>query len=69
MVTSDASGYLLNMFIYYRCFRRHDEIQRMFQLGYNYAHKLHEEGRFDKFQLQEVLLTETGHVQEVMTRI
>eukprot|EP00798_Chlamydomonas_sp_ICE-L_P005090 gene5090-34888_t len=43
-----------------------DELRRMYALGYDYAHKLHEEGTFDNFHLEEVLLTEGGHMQEVM---
>lgn len=38
----------------------------MMQLGYQFAAKLHEDGKFSNFELAEILLQESGHIQEVM---
>eukprot|EP00798_Chlamydomonas_sp_ICE-L_P023246 gene23246-30471_t len=47
--------------------KSYEQVQRMYALGYEYTHKLHEQGTFDNFLLEEVLLTASGHVQEVMS--
>ncbi len=44
-----------------RCFfllllRSMDEIRRMYRLGYEYARRLHADGRFDHYELSELLL-------------
>ncbi|KAL6758103.1 acyl transferase/acyl hydrolase/lysophospholipase [Haematococcus lacustris] len=36
--------------------KSYDEIRKMYQLGYEYAAKLHADGRFDHYELAEVLL-------------
>jgi len=46
--------------------KTYDEVKNMMELGYQYAHRLHEDGRFDGYHLEEVLLPAGGHVREVM---
>jgi hypothetical protein len=42
----------------------YDDIRRRMMLGYNYAQRLHEQGAFDKFHLDAVML-QGGHIKEV----
>ncbi len=43
-----------------RAYRRYDEILRRYRLGYEYAAKLHADGRFDHFRLAELVVQGEG---------
>ena len=46
----------VTLMIFHTLSRSYDEIRQMYDVGYDYAARLHAQGSFDNFDLAEVLL-------------